>query len=72
MFVGGLTTYSSFNYETMRLFAGGHWGAGGARFGSPARICGRFADCRYSDVVWTLSGRPQLTGGYYSNIVLII
>lgn len=26
-FIGGLTTYSSFNYETTRLFAEGAWGA---------------------------------------------
>jgi fluoride exporter len=29
-FMGGLTTYSSFNYETIKLFQSGAWGAAAA------------------------------------------
>ena len=31
-FLGGLTTYSSFNYETTRLFQEGAWGAASTSF----------------------------------------
>lgn len=38
-FMGGLTTYSSFNLETTRLLQEGAWGAGLANFGITVASC---------------------------------
>jgi CrcB protein len=40
-FIGGLTTYSSFNYETTRLLEEGSWGAGSVN--AILTIAGAFA-----------------------------
>jgi fluoride exporter len=38
-FMGGLTTYSSFNYETTKLLRDGAWGAGAANFALTTVAC---------------------------------
>ncbi len=38
-FMGGLTTYSSFNYETTRLLQGGAWGTGLLNFAVTTVVC---------------------------------
>jgi CrcB protein len=38
-FMGGLTTYSSFNYETTRFFQEGAWGAGLLNLGVTVGAC---------------------------------
>ncbi|HVW30243.1 MAG TPA: fluoride efflux transporter CrcB [Polyangiaceae bacterium] len=38
-FMGGLTTYSSFNYETTRLLQGGAWGTGLLNVALTTSVC---------------------------------
>jgi CrcB protein len=38
-FMGGLTTYSSFNFETTRLIQEGAWGTGLLNFALTASVC---------------------------------
>ena len=38
-FIGGLTTYSSFNYETTQLLRDGAWGAASLNFGLTTVAC---------------------------------
>lgn len=54
--LGGFTTYSSFNYETLRLFAGGSWLLAGAN------LAGTVAGCLLAGALGTVLGRA-LAGG---------
>jgi CrcB protein len=56
--MGGLTTYSTFNYETLSLAGEGEW------LRATANVAATFAGCLVAGLLGAASGRALVGGGF--------